>query len=139
MRIHLAVLSLVLALAAGGVAAAQVTGGGLNTQRGMEQQNNSGQAGFVTLVARGEKTFVSVRLDGAPAGRIEPAHVHRGECPNINPVPTYPLNPVVNGRSTTLVNVPLRKLMSGNYSVNVHAGAKNLTHYVSCGYLTSGT
>ncbi|TAM89724.1 hypothetical protein EPN42_07125 [bacterium] len=139
MRIHLMVFSSILVLAAGGIAAAQMTSAGLATERGMEQQNNSGQAGFVTLVERGEKTLVNIRLDGAPAGRVEPAHVHRGECPKINPAPAYPLNPVVNGRSTTLVNVPLSRLVSGNYSVNVHASAKNLTHYVSCGYLTPGT
>ena len=139
MSIHRSVLSLVLVLAVTGVAAGQATDAGLGTQRGMEQQNNSGQAGFVTLFPRGARTMVSIRLDGAPAGSTEPAHVHRGECPKINPAPAFPLNPVVNGRSTTLLNVPLSRLVSGNYSVNVHASTKNLAHYVSCGYLTPGT
>ncbi|TAM62092.1 hypothetical protein EPN52_01315 [bacterium] len=138
MRINLAAASLAWALAAAGVAVAQVPAA-LGTQRGMEQQNNSGQAGFVSLTPRGMRTIVSIRLDGAPPGRVEPAHVHRGECPKINPVPAYPLKPVVNGRSVTLLDVPMDKLLSGNYSVNVHSSATNLTHYVSCGYLTPGT
>ncbi|HVA38137.1 MAG TPA: hypothetical protein VNJ51_11040 [Candidatus Dormibacteraeota bacterium] len=102
---------------------------------GIEGLNNSGEAGVVTLTAKGNKTLVSLQVEGEPKGAKEPSHIHRGPCDHLNPVPAYPLNPLVNGRSTTVVNAPLSKLMSGNYSVNVHQSVKNLKHYVACGQL----
>jgi len=139
MHTRLMVLTIALAFAVTGIAAAQLTSGGAGRERGVEEQNNSGQNGFVTLSPRGDRTLVRVQLDGEPAGRVEPAHLHRGECPKIDPKPAYGLKPVVHGQSVTLVNAPIDKLTSGNYSVNVHASAQNIGHYVACGYLTPGT
>ena len=102
---------------------------------GLMGLNNSGEVGVVTLTARGNKTEVSLSVQGAPKGVAQPAHIHKGSCDNLNPMPAFPLNSVVNGRSNTLVNEPLSKLMSGNYAVNVHASAKNLKRYVACGEL----
>jgi hypothetical protein len=109
---------------------------GAGTQLGMAQQNNSGQTGFVTLFRRGAaSTLVVIRLDSELPGRSEPAHIHRGpDCDSLNPVPVYPLAPVINGISKTLVKAPEDKLLSGNYDVNVHSAAK-LSVYVSCGHL----
>ncbi|HVA38138.1 MAG TPA: hypothetical protein VNJ51_11045 [Candidatus Dormibacteraeota bacterium] len=135
MRTRLSILALMLALAATGVASAQV----LSRERGIGQLNNSGQVGYMMLYPRGSRTLVRIVLLGEPAGRVEPAHIHRGECPDIDPVPAYPLNAVVNGHSLTLVNAPIDKLMSGNYSINVHASPQNIKHYVACGYLTPGS
>ena len=109
---------------------------GLGVKLGMEQQNNSGEVGTVTLFARGANTLVDLRIFGEPAGRSQPAHIHRGtSCETLNPKPTFPLAPVVNGRSKTLVHYPIAKLTSGNYVVNVHASQQNIAHYVSCGHL----
>jgi hypothetical protein len=101
----------------------------------MEQQNNSGEIGEVTLFARGaNRTLVVLDIKGAPSFP-QPAHVHRGTCENLNPVPAYPLNNLVNGRSSTMVNVSEDRLLPGNYSVNVHRSTSNLKLYVSCGHL----
>jgi hypothetical protein len=109
---------------------------GFGTKLGVEQQNNSGQVGTVTLYQRGPNTLVDLQIFGEPAGRSEPAHIHRGHsCANINPAPAFGLAPVVNGHSRTLVHVPLSRLTSGNYAVNVHASSNNLAHYVACGHL----
>jgi hypothetical protein len=110
------------------------TGAGI--KRGIQEQNNSGQVGTVTLFRRGESTLVVLELHSVPAGRREPAHIHRGqECDSIDPKPAFGLAPVVNGVSRTIVHYPEDKLLSGNYSVNVHVSETNLAHYVACGHL----
>jgi hypothetical protein len=109
---------------------------GLGVKRGMSQQNNSGQAGTVTLFRRGKNTLVVLDVASVPHGRTEPAHLHRGHsCDTLDPSPAYGLAPVVNGVSRTLVHASEDKLLSGNYVVNVHSSAQNLGRYVSCGEL----
>jgi len=109
---------------------------GAGTKRGIQSVNNSGQVGTVTLFRRGKSTLVVLEIHSVPAGRIEPAHIHRGSsCDNIDPKPAFGLAPVVNGMSRTIVQYPEDKLLSGNYSVNVHASDKDLAHYVACGHL----
>jgi hypothetical protein len=109
---------------------------GAGTQLGMSEQNNSGQTGFVTLFRRGPaSTLVVIQLDSETPGRSEPAHIHRGpDCDSLDPKPVYPLAPVINGTSKTLVKAPEDKLLSGNYDVNVHSPVK-LSIYFSCGHL----
>jgi hypothetical protein len=113
------------------------TGSGAGTQRGLAQQNNSGEVGTVTLFRRGpSSTLVVIRVSSEPLGRQQPAHVHRGhDCATLDPKPAYGLAPVINGLSKTIVNEPEDKLLSGNYVVNVHAAADNIARYVSCGEL----
>jgi hypothetical protein len=111
---------------------------GSGTQLGILDENNSGQVGWVTLFSRGNSTLVVIDLQSEPADRHEPAHIHRGKsitCEDIDPKPSFGLADVVNGHSRTLVQSPESKLLSGNYSVNVHASAQNLKHYVACGHL----
>jgi len=109
---------------------------GAGTKLGMAQQNNSGQPGTVTLFTRGKNTLVVIALTGESQGRNEPAHIHRGkDCDSLDPKPAFGLAPVINGVSRTLVKAPESRLLSGNYVVNVHSSAQNITHYVSCGEL----
>lgn len=110
---------------------------GLGVKRGISQQNNSGETGSVTLFKRGEKTtLVVVNLSEEAQGRSQPAHIHRGHaCDSLDPKPAFGLAPVVNGVSRTLVKVPESRLLSGNYVVNVHSSAQNMTRYVACGEL----
>ena len=110
---------------------------GTGTKLGMAQQNNSGQAGTVTLFRRGARnTLVVVEVVSETQGRSEPAHIHRGHaCDALDPKPAFGLAPVVNGTSRTLVKVSESRLLSGNYVVNVHSSAQNMGRYVSCGEL----
>ncbi len=143
MMFRSAALGIALAAALSSTAALAVaqiapSDAGFGTKLGVESQNNSGQVGTVTLFQHGNSTLVDLRIDGEPAGRSEPAHIHRGKsCESLNPAPAFGLEPVVNGRSRTLVHAPLSKLTSGNYVVNVHASSHNLAHYVACGILIS--
>jgi len=111
---------------------------GVGTKLGMQQVNNSGQVGTVTLFKRGERTLLVINLSSEALGRHEPAHIHRGKsCDRLNPQPAFGLAPVVNGTSRTIVQYPIDRLLSGNYVVNVHASDNQLAHYVSCGHLYS--
>jgi hypothetical protein len=123
-------------------AIAQIAPGdtGAGVQRGVHSMNNSGEVGTVTLFnrANGAKTLVVIDLHGVPAGRHQPASVHRGKaCDDVTSAPAYPLSPVVNGVSRTLVEAAEAKLLSGNYVVIVHAADDKLDQYVACGQLYS--
>ncbi|MGH7727806.1 MAG: hypothetical protein ACREM2_03280 [Vulcanimicrobiaceae bacterium] len=103
----------------------------------MAAQSGSGENGTVTLTPMGSKTKVAISLTGAPK-TAQPAHVHPGTCAKLNPVPKYPLSNVVGGKSTTVLNLPIKSITSGGFAVNVHESAADLAKYVSCGDLTSG-
>jgi len=76
---------------------------------------------------------VTVSVFNEPKGASEPAHIHQGRCPNVNPAPWKPLKNVVNGKSvTTIKGVTVAQLKKGKYAINVH-DQNNLKHYVSCG------
>jgi hypothetical protein len=133
-------LALAAMICSAGAAQAQIAPGdtGAGVQLGMLEQNNSGQVGDVTLFPRGNSTLVVIHVHSEPAGHREPAHIHRGQdtmCADINPKPYIVLADVVNGTSRTLVQMPIARLLSGNYDVNVHISAKDIPHYVSCGHL----
>jgi hypothetical protein len=98
-------------------------------------QNGSGEVGTVTLTPVGEKTRVDVALVGAPAGSPQPAHVHLGPCAKLDPKPKYPLSPVMDGVSSTTLDVPMSTLASGDLAVNVHKSATDVPTYVACGDL----
>ena len=97
-------------------------------------QNNSGETGTVTFTPQGEKTQVVIKINGAPAS-AQPAHIHDGSCAALDPKPRVPLQDVVNGSSTTNVNMKLADIMSKGGAINVHKSAAELTAYVACGEL----
>jgi len=114
---------------------------GEGIRRLLSQQNNSGELGSVSLFRLpNNKTRVVLNLKGAKPGAMQPAHIHRGrDCNSLDPKPAFPLTTVMTsnsgGTSTTIVNAPIAKLLSGNYSVNVHASTTNVARYVACGNL----
>jgi len=125
-----------LGFAASAVAQIAPDDSGAGTRLGIQEMNNSGQVGSVTLFTRGASTLVVVRLTAEALGRREPAHIHRGkDCTDVDPKPAFGLAPVVNGTSRTIVHYPESRLLSGNYVVIVHASDSQMTHYVSCGQL----
>jgi hypothetical protein len=64
-------------------------------------------------------------------------HIHKGTCANLDPKPTYPLSPVVNGKSETTVNASLDSLEKGGYAINGHKSAQEAKTYVFCGPISS--
>lgn len=94
--------------------------------------NGSGEEGTATLKAEGAKTLVTIRLSGG--SEIEqPAHFHRGNCESYQPRPLYPLNDVVNGKSTTTIDVPIDRLTGGDLIVNIHKSYADIATQAACG------
>jgi hypothetical protein len=72
-------------------------------------------------------------LANSPAGVVQPAHIHEGTCANLDPAPRYPLQSVTDGRSETVVDVPLSELLAGQFAINVHKSQEEISTYVACG------
>ena len=98
----------------------------------LHEQNGSGESGKAELIAKGEKTEVVLHL--AHGGAVpQPAHIHAGTCANLSPKPAFQLKPVVHGKSVTVVDTTLEKLLDGKYAINVHKSDKEIQDYVACG------
>jgi hypothetical protein len=133
---------LIAGIAAGGIAIApQAQEGKKDAKKSaaksvtvrLAEQNNSGEKGTVRLTPQGDKTKVDVNLKGAPKGVQQPAHIHDGSCAKLDPKPKYPLQNVVDGKSTSEVPVKLDELTGGNLAINVHKSAEDVKTYVACG------
>ena len=96
-------------------------------------QNNSGEDGEATLSeVDSETTRVVLEVEN-PSVEPQPAHIHRGSCENLDPEPAHGLENVVDGKSTTEVNVALEDLVDKGFAVNVHKSADEAQVYVACG------
>jgi hypothetical protein len=99
----------------------------------LEAQNDSGQGGEATLSeVDADTTRVVVDVGNAP-GNAQPAHIHRGSCENLDPQPEYGLEDVVDGKSTSEVEVAIEDLVGHGFAVNVHKSADEAQVYVACG------
>jgi hypothetical protein len=123
-----------LALVAGGAALAQEK----PVTVSLSPQNGSGEKGTVTLTPKGDKTQVVISMTGAP-GAAQPAHIHDGSCANLDPKPRVPLQNVVDGKSTTTLDMKLSDIMSKGGAVNVHKSAADVKTYVACGDLKASS
>lgn len=101
-------------------------------------QNASGVTGAATLTDLGDgRTRVEVRV--TPAGNASmPAHIHDGTCATLNPAPKFPLTNVVNGTSTTEVNVAITAITASPHAINLHKSPTEASVYVSCGNVVAG-
>ncbi|MBC5804699.1 MAG: CHRD domain-containing protein [Candidatus Eremiobacter antarcticus] len=100
----------------------------------MHSQHRSGESGTATLTdLGGNQTRVVIHVDSENTTGDQPAHVHPGTCKHLNPIPRYVLHNVVLGRSNTVIDAPMSKLLGGHWSINVHESKDNLKRYVSCG------
>jgi hypothetical protein len=129
----------VLALATAATAQIDPDDTGAGTKLGLASLNNSGQVGTVTLFSHGARaTLLVLRIESEPPRQTEAARVRRGRtCGTLNTAAAYPLAPVVDGVSRTVVDAPEAKLLSGNYVVSVHASRRRAARVVSCGELHS--
>jgi hypothetical protein len=126
-RIPALAATLILAFAAPAFAADKSATYQLTTQ------NGSGETGTVTLAPSisGNGTWVVVVVNGT-GGLYQPMHVHDGPCAKLGKV-DYPLMNANDGQSITLLpDVPMSKLMSGSYAVNVHKSPSEMANYVAC-------
>lgn len=96
------------------------------------------QSGTARLTAKGNQTDVALTIKAGAAGAAQPAHIHTGACPVPGDV-KYPLKEVVDGKSTTTVDVPLAQLLTGGFAINVHQSAAEIGKYVACGGIPQGS
>jgi hypothetical protein len=85
-------------------------------------------------------SVVTVNISNATSGGQHPWHVHRGRCGDNGPVvgDASAYKPLAvdekgNASATARLNLPLPQ--DGNYYVNVHALATNMSTIISCGNL----
>lgn len=103
----------------------------------LAQENNSGQSGKANLKGADGQVTVTITLTGYSAGVNQPAHIHVGSCPGVGAV-KYPLTSVVNGQSTTVLQVTLAELQAQlPLAINVHKSAKEASVYTACGPLSA--
>jgi hypothetical protein len=101
----------------------------------LSPQSNSGESGTATLTKQSDtQTKVVLNVSGAPAS-AQPVHIHKGTCAKLDPKPAFPLSPLVNGKSETVVNASLDELKRGGYAINGHKSAQEVSTYVFCGDL----
>lgn len=125
-----AVLGLVAALL---LAACSTPGGdGRVVELTLQPLNDSGVEGRVTLTAVDDDSTLVV-IDVDPAGHASmPAHIHPGSCDELVPQPTYALENVLDGDSTTEVPASLDELMAGGQALNVHRSNTEMDVYTAC-------
>jgi hypothetical protein len=98
-----------------------------------DKGNNSTQAGTVILSQENGK--VKVVIDASPMGSSQPAHIHKGKCPDVGDV-VYPLTSVNEGKSETILDTTLADLRAkGDLAINIHKSAAEIKVYTSCGNL----
>lgn len=102
----------------------------------LEAQNNSGETGTATLTPEGKKTKVVIELSNTPAGVAQPAHIHEGTCAKLDKAPKWKLEPVKNGKSTTMVPASLQTILKDKTAINVHKSPDEIQVYVACGDIT---
>jgi hypothetical protein len=94
--------------------------------------NDSGVTGSAVLTDLGDGT-TRVEVDVDPAGHPDmPAHIHPGTCVNLVPQPRYPLQNVIEGVSTTVVEVTLEELFAGELALNLHFSSDDFGTYTAC-------
>lgn len=100
-------------------------------------QNNSGLSGTASLEEEDGKVRVKLvtRIVGGLLGAIlppQPAHIHLGACPSVGAV-KYPLNPVVDGKSETVINASMADLKASlPLAINIHKSAAEVSLYIAC-------
>ena len=102
----------------------------------LNAENSSGETGSAVLTEVNGKTVVLVTIIGEPAGATQPAHIHEGNCGATLGKVVYPLTSVVNGVSTTTIDVTIAKLKSAKFGLNGHKSAAEIGTYTFCGNLT---
>ena len=85
----------------------------------MEEQSGSTQFGDAVLTDVGESR-TRIDLSVGNAGRTQYARLFRGSCDDLGAGPVYALADVVEGESTTELDVPLDDLVGGGYAIAVH-------------------
>jgi hypothetical protein len=137
-------IAVILVLSAAGCGGSTSSESGTSEQEievPLEEENGSAESGAATLTAVGDQTRVVLDIQSrsaTPVALRQPAHIHKGTCDELDPTPTYGLNDVRAGTSTSTVDVKLDDLIDETVVINVHESAENVERYVACGVISAG-
>jgi hypothetical protein len=104
----------------------------------------------------GSSTLVLAQDDEVAVTPSHPAHIHAGDCVNLDPNPAAPLNniePLLNDTDDELANAPQGTLtaapvlysdsedvdmafddvLAESHSINVHESNEHIENYIACG------
>ncbi|MCH8325853.1 MAG: hypothetical protein IIB83_04735 [Bacteroidetes bacterium] len=99
----------------------------------LTEENDSDESGKAKLVEENNQVTVTINMDGFPEDVSQPAHIHLGSCLDVGEV-KYPLTNILNGESTTTIDVTLDQLKSElPLAINIHKSVDEAGVYVSCG------
>ena len=103
----------------------------------LDEQNSSGQTGWATLTARGNKTEVVLAVSEGTL-ESELVHIHSGSCGNdtLGGV-VHGLTSIAGGASVTTVDVTLSSLRVGDLAINSHQKGEPAV-YTTCGSIPPG-
>jgi N-acetylneuraminic acid mutarotase/tRNA A-37 threonylcarbamoyl transferase component Bud32 len=108
------------------------SGEGQSVTFNLTPQNNSGISGTAVLTnIGGGHMRVEMHVTGAGPGPY-PAHIHEGNCTQLNPAPKFPLANVVNGSSVTEIEGSLQLVTSSPHAIHMHKSPDEMPIYVAC-------
>ncbi|HTK05475.1 MAG TPA: hypothetical protein VL500_07855 [Candidatus Eisenbacteria bacterium] len=99
----------------------------------LEAVGTSGESGTATLTREDGDVRVIISLTGEPVDASQPTHFHMGSCANLGAV-KYPLNDIVNGTSSTKLDLSLDELLANlPLALNTHKSASEMAVNMACG------
>lgn len=97
----------------------------------LEELNDSGIDGTVTLYGRDDHTIVEIEVDGA--GDDHPAYISSGVCGDLDPNPVQTLAMVDgSGEARSLINISLDELLAEPHAVEMRLAPDNLGTMIAC-------
>ena len=102
----------------------------------LEAQGASGQGGTATLNSVESRVNIVVEVQSAVTSQdVQPAHIHKGPCDDIDPATADELFDLVVGIGAGTIDVSIETLTDTPHVVDVHESAESDT-VVSCGEIT---
>ncbi len=97
----------------------------------LEELNDSGISGTVTLYDAGERTIVEFDVEGA--GGDHPANISTGVCGDLDPEPAFELEPIdKDGKSLTVVDEKLDTLLESEHAIDMRLAPDQLGTIIAC-------
>ena len=102
--------------------------------------NLHGRGMWASEEGNASRSRAQVDIANAVPGGDHPWHVHQGQCgsngPIVGPATSYrSLEVNGDGKATATADLPVAMPTSGQYYINVHASASNMTTIIACGNL----
>jgi hypothetical protein len=92
------------------------------------------QHGEAVLTETGRNLTIAITVNMTPGEAPEFVHIHRGSCAHLGSPMSYDLEPIRNGRSTTVLqNAGFASFAGGPYSIVVHRTLAHVSMHIACG------